>query len=346
MRVAASRSQRVRSDFAADAGHASANLLGTSRPAVGLHTLMLALFVLDLAPVAEGSTPADALRNSVELARTVERLGFHRHWVAEHHDMPGIASSSPAVLIAHLADATSTLRVGSGGVMLPNHSALTVAEQFGMLEAMHPGRIDLGIGRAPGTDPLTARALRRGDSSFTEDEFPAQLVELLGFFSGHFPEGHPYRHVTAVPALGYSPALWLLGSSDYSANVVGLLGLPFSFAHHFSSGGTDTAVGGLPRGVPAVGGAGGALRHARRERRVRRDGGSGAMARRVGPVGLRAAAHRPPAGFHHRRKPRHTSTAPSSSTSPGRGRRPTSSGTRSRCAPSWARSPTERGPTS
>jgi luciferase family oxidoreductase group 1 len=200
------------------------------------------LSVLDLAPVAEGSTPADALRNSVELARTVERLGFHRHWVAEHHNMPGIASSSPAVLIAHLADATSTIRVGSGGVMLPNPSALAVAEQFGMLEAMHPGRIDLGIGRAPGTDPLTARALRRGNGVFTEDEFPAQLVELLGYFSGDFPEGHPYRHVTAVPALGYSPALWLLGSSDYSANVAGLLGLPFSFAHHFSSGDTDAAV--------------------------------------------------------------------------------------------------------
>jgi len=207
-----------------------------------LHTVMPMLSVLDLAPVAEGSTPADALRNSVELGRTVERLGFHRHWVAEHHNMPGIASSSPAVLIAHLADATSTIRVGSGGVMLPNHSALAVAEQFGMLEAMHPGRIDLGIGRAPGTDPLTARALRGGNGVFTEDEFPAQLVELLGYFSGDFPEGHPYRHVTAVPALGYSPALWLLGSSDYSANVAGLLGLPFSFAHHFSSGDTDAAV--------------------------------------------------------------------------------------------------------
>ena len=203
---------------------------------------MPVLSVLDLAPVAEGSTPADALRNSVELARTAERLGFHRHWVAEHHNMPGIASSSPAVLIAHLADATSTIRVGSGGVMLPNHSALAVAEQFGMLEAMHPGRIDLGLGRAPGTDPLTARALRRGNGVFTEDEFPAQLVELLGYFSGHFPEGHPYRNVTAVPALGYSPALWLLGSSSYSANVAGLLGLPFSYAHHFSSGGTDAAV--------------------------------------------------------------------------------------------------------
>jgi len=200
------------------------------------------LSVLDLAPVPEGSTPADALRSSIELSRLVERLGFHRHWVAEHHNMPGIASASPAVLIAHLANATSTIRVGAGGVMLPNHASLTVAEQFGMLEALHPGRVDLGIGRAPGTDPLTARALRRSDRAFTEDEFPAQLVELLGYFSGRFPAGHPYRDITAVPALGYSPALWLLGSSDYSAHVAGVLGLPFSFAHHFASAGTDAGV--------------------------------------------------------------------------------------------------------
>src|SRR5215211_2073553 len=142
------------------------------------------LSVLDLAPVSEGSTPADALRNSIELARTAEVLGYHRHWVAEHHNMPGIASSSPAVLLAHLASATSTIRVGSGGVMLPNHAALTIAEQFGTLEALHPGRVDLGIGRAPGTDQLTARALRRTGALFSEEEFPAQLVELLGYFSG------------------------------------------------------------------------------------------------------------------------------------------------------------------
>jgi len=156
--------------------------------------------------------------------------------------MPGIASSAPAVLLAHLASATSTIRVGSGGVMLPNHASLVVAEQFGMLEALHPGRIDLGIGRAPGTDQVTASALRRTRSPFTEDEFPNQLVELLGYFSGRFPENHPYRHITAVPGLGYSPALWLLGSSDYSATVAGVLGLPFSFAHHFAATGTDAAV--------------------------------------------------------------------------------------------------------
>jgi luciferase family oxidoreductase group 1 len=184
------------------------------------------LSVLDLAPVATGSTVGDALRNSVDLARHVERLGYRRHWVAEHHNMPGIASSAPAVLIAHLAAATTTLRVGSGGVMLPNHQPLVVAEQFGMLEALHPGRIDLGIGRAPGTDQVTAYALRRTLDP-AADDLPLQLRELMAFFSGTVPR------ITAVPGAGNMPAVWLLGSSDFSARLAGELGLPFSFAHHF-----------------------------------------------------------------------------------------------------------------
>jgi len=184
------------------------------------------LSVLDLAPVASGSTVAAALRNSLDLARHVERLGYLRHWVAEHHNMPGIASSAPAVLIAHLASVTSTLRVGSGGVMLPNHQPLVIAEQFGMLEALHPGRIDLGIGRAPGTDQVTAYALRRSLDPAAED-LPTQLAELRAFFSGTFPQ------ITAVPGAGHSPAIWLLGSSDFSARLAAELGLPFSFAHHF-----------------------------------------------------------------------------------------------------------------
>ena len=197
------------------------------------------LSVLDLAPVSEGSTPADALRNSLDLVAEAERLGYTRYWVAEHHNMPGIASSSPAVLLAHLASVTSTLRVGSGGVMLPNHSALVVAEQFGMLEALHPGRIDLGIGRAPGTDQLTAQALRRTTNpQGMVDEFPDQLVELFGYFDGRWPAGHRFAHITATPALGYRPALWLLGSSDYGAHAAGVMGLPYSFAHHFASGNT------------------------------------------------------------------------------------------------------------
>ncbi len=201
-----------------------------------------ALSVLDLAPVSSGATPADALRSSLDLAHHIDELGFTRYWVAEHHNMPGIASSSPAVLIAHLAGVTSRLRLGSGGVMLPNHSPLTVAEQFGMLEALHPGRIDLGLGRAPGTDGLTARALRRGRATDDVDDFPRQLAELTGYFDGSFADAHPFGTIHAVPARGYRPALWLLGSSDFSAHLAGELGLPFSFAHHFAAGNTMAAV--------------------------------------------------------------------------------------------------------
>ena len=149
--------------------------------------------------------------------------------------MPGIASSAPPVLIGHIADATTTMRVGSGGVMLPNHVSLVVAEQFGMLEALHPGRIDLGIGRAPGTDQVTAAALRRSPEALSADDFPDQLMDLLGFFTGRWPENHPFAQITAVPGRGNLPAMWLLGSSGYSAQVAGLLGLPFAFAHHFSA---------------------------------------------------------------------------------------------------------------
>jgi len=191
--------------------------------------------VLDLAPVPDGGNAGDALRATIDLAKRAEHLGFHRFWVAEHHNMPGIASSAPPVLIGHIADATQVIRVGSGGVMLPNHVSLVVAEQFGMLEALHPGRIDLGIGRAPGTDQVTAAALRRSPEALSADDFPEQLVDLLGFFTGNWPDGHQFAQITAVPGLGHQPAIWLLGSSGYSAQVAGLLGLPFAFAHHFSA---------------------------------------------------------------------------------------------------------------
>ncbi|HEV7824444.1 MAG TPA: LLM class flavin-dependent oxidoreductase [Mycobacteriales bacterium] len=200
------------------------------------------LSVLDLASVGTGTSPGQALHDSVELARQAERLGYHRFWVAEHHGMPGIASSAPAILIGQAAAATETIRVGSGGVMLPNHPPLVVAEQFGTLEAMFNGRIDLGIGRAPGTDPHTARALRRSTGPLSADDFPRQLSELVAFFRGDFPEGHPYRSVVPVPGQGYEPAIWLLGSSGYSAQVAGLLGLPFAFAHHFSAENTLPAL--------------------------------------------------------------------------------------------------------
>ncbi|WP_020499588.1 LLM class flavin-dependent oxidoreductase [Sciscionella marina] len=194
------------------------------------------LSVLDLAPVTSGSTASEAITNSTEAIRHAERLGFTRYWVAEHHNMPGIASSAPSVLIGHLADATERIRVGSGGVMLPNHPPLVVAEQFGLLTAMHPDRIDLGIGRAPGTDPATAAALRRSAAGLSAEDFPQQLRQLIDFFEAE-SDG-----ITAVPAPGNRPPLWLLGSSGYSAQVAGLLGIPFAFAHHFSAANTLPAL--------------------------------------------------------------------------------------------------------
>ncbi len=194
------------------------------------------LSVLDLAPAARDATATEALHNTTELAKRVEDLGYARLWVAEHHNMPSIASSSPAVLIAHLAASTSTIRVGSGGVMLPNHAPLVVAEQFGTLEALHPGRIDLGIGRAPGTDQRTALALRRTTAGLSAEAFPQELGDLIGYFEGD------NDLIQAVPGKGNEPAIWLLGSSGFSAQLAGLLGLPFSFAHHFSSANTVPAL--------------------------------------------------------------------------------------------------------
>lgn len=193
------------------------------------------LSVLDLAVVPSGSTSAQALRDCVALARQVEALGYTRFWVAEHHGMVGVASSAPAVLIGAVAAATSTIRVGSGGVMLPNHAPMVVAEQFGMLEALHPGRIDLGIGRAPGTDQQTARALRR-TADLSAEDFPQDLLQLRAFFAGTEPG------LTAVPAQGNTPGLYLLGSSGFSARLAGMLGLPFAFAHHFSGENTLPAL--------------------------------------------------------------------------------------------------------
>ncbi len=196
------------------------------------------LSVLDLATVSTGSTPARALSETVRLAPIVERLGYRRLWVAEHHGMPAVASSAPAVLIAHLATATSTLRVGSGGVMLPNHAPLVVAEQFATLEALHPGRIDLGLGRAPGTDQVTARALRHG-RDLNAERFPEDVVELIRYL---LDSDSPPTHPSAVPGRGYLPEVWLLGSSLFSAQLAGMLGLPFSFAYHFAPKLLDAAL--------------------------------------------------------------------------------------------------------
>lgn len=203
------------------------------------------LSVLDLATVGSGLTATDALRTTAELAKLAEGRGYHRLWVAEHHSMPGVASSSPAVILAHLAAHTERIRLGSGGVMLPNHPPLVIAEQFGTLHALAPGRIDLGLGRAPGTDGATATALRRGRTDGA-DAFPQQIAELVRFLDDDFPEGHPYTRIHAVPgpAQGSSdrPPVWLLGSSGFSAELAGRLGLPFAFAHHFSAENTLPAL--------------------------------------------------------------------------------------------------------
>jgi len=190
--------------------------------------LTIPLSVLDLAPIPAGSTPGDALRNSLDLARHAERLGYRRHWVAEHHNMQGIASAATAVVVGHLAAGTSTIRVGAGGIMLPNHSPLVIAEQFGTLESLYPGRIDLGLGRAPGTDQLTARALRRDPMS--ANEFP-QDVRDLQFLFGPVQPGQAIR---AVPGAGLEVPLWILGSSTFGARLAAALGLPYAFASHFA----------------------------------------------------------------------------------------------------------------
>ncbi|WP_274630448.1 LLM class flavin-dependent oxidoreductase [Arvimicrobium flavum] len=190
---------------------------------------MTVLSVLDLSPVPEGSRPAQSLANTVDLARHVEALGYHRYWLAEHHNMPGIASAATSVVIAHVAAATTRIRVGAGGIMLPNHSPLVIAEQFGTLAAFHPGRIDLGLGRAPGTDMATARALRRhlqGDV----DSFPQDVVELINYFA----PAEPGQRIRAVPGEGEEVEVWVLGSSTYGAQLAAMLGLPYAFASHFA----------------------------------------------------------------------------------------------------------------
>ena len=192
---------------------------------------MTPLSVLDLSPVIEGSDVSQSLAASLDLARHVERLGFRRYWLAEHHNMPGIASAATAVVIAHVAAGTSTIRVGSGGIMLPNHAPLLIAEQFGTLAALHPGRIDLGIGRAPGTDQVTAHAMRRSMSSGV-DNFPQDVVELINYFAPA-EEG---QRVRAVPGEGLNVPVWILGSSTYGAQLAAILGLPYAFASHFSPG--------------------------------------------------------------------------------------------------------------
>ncbi|HWT12841.1 MAG TPA: LLM class flavin-dependent oxidoreductase, partial [Allosphingosinicella sp.] len=190
---------------------------------------MIPLSVLDLAPIAEGSDAGQALRGARELARHAERLGYRRFWMAEHHSMPGIASAATAVALAFVAEGTSRIRIGAGGIMLPNHSPLQVAEQFGTLASLHPGRIDLGVGRAPGTDQAAAYAMRRNLAS-DPDRFPSDVVELIDYFRPASPD----RKVRAIPGEGLDVPVWILGSSLFGAQLAALLGLPYAFASHFA----------------------------------------------------------------------------------------------------------------
>ncbi|WP_138470964.1 LLM class flavin-dependent oxidoreductase [Poseidonocella sp. HB161398] len=197
---------------------------------------MLPYSLLDLSPIPEGATPADALANTLDLARHAEALGYTRYWLAEHHNSTGIASAATAVVIGQVAAHTKTIRVGAGGIMLPNHSPLVIAEQFGTLETLFPGRIDLGLGRAPGTDQLTARALRRGQDR--SDQFPNDVVELIGYLG----EPDPGQKIVAVPGAGTQVPVWMLGSSLFGAQLAAHLGLPYAFASHFAPDALEDAV--------------------------------------------------------------------------------------------------------
>src|SRR3954468_14139416 len=189
---------------------------------------MVPLSVLDLSPIVEGGDAAHSLANTLDLARHAEQWGYRRYWLAEHHNMPGIASAATSIVIAHVAQGTRTIRVGAGGIMLPNHSPLAIAEQFGTLESLFPGRIDLGLGRAPGSDGLTARALRRSALADAADAFPQDVLELIAYFRG---DAGPIR---AVPGAGLPVPIWILGSSTFGAQLAAALGLPYSFASHFA----------------------------------------------------------------------------------------------------------------
>jgi luciferase family oxidoreductase group 1 len=195
------------------------------------------LSVLDQAPIRKGGTATQAIAETIELARHADRLGYHRYWLAEHHSSSSLACASPEILVAAVADRTERIRVGTGGVMLPHYSALKVAETFRMLEALHPGRIDLGLGRAPGSDLVTARALAHGSGQISIEQYPEQVLDLLGYLEGRLPDGHPFRAVHAMPAGPSIPELWLLGSGPDSAQIAAYFGLPFSFAHFITQRG-------------------------------------------------------------------------------------------------------------
>jgi luciferase family oxidoreductase group 1 len=205
---------------------------------------MTRLSVLDQSPIRSGATASDAVRETIELARLADRLGYHRYWLAEHHSSGGLAGSTPEILVGHVAGETKRIRVGSGGVMLSHYSALKVAENFRMLETLYPGRIDLGIGRAPGSDQLTAMALAHGPGALGIDQFPAQVRDVIGYIEGALPAEHPFARVTAMPSGPTEPEIWLLGSSDQSAAMAAHFGCAFSFAHFIVDRGGEMVMAG------------------------------------------------------------------------------------------------------
>jgi luciferase family oxidoreductase group 1 len=247
--------------------------------------LVIPFSVLDLAPINQGSDAADAFRNSLDLAQHAERWNYRRFWLAEHHNMPGIASAATAVVIGYIAGGTQTIRVGSGGVMLPNHAPLVIAEQFGTLESLYGGRIDLGLGRAPGTDQRTARALRR-DLAAAAENFPHDVMELQALLG----PVQPHQMVRAVPGAGLRVPIWLLGSSTFSAQLAAMLGLPFAFA----PGRADPGAGCIPYQVSAVGAASGAIRDGWRQCFRSRYGCRGAPSDHVAATAVRQPAARYP----------------------------------------------------
>ena len=231
---------------------------------------MIPLSILDLSPVSAGIPAAQSLRNSLDLARFADGLGYVRYWVAEHHNLPAIASSAPDIMIGQIAAVTQNMRIGSGGVMLPNHAPLMVAERFKVLEALYPGRIDLGLGRAPGTDPATSYMLRRRQGISEEDDFLDRFNELMLLETRGFPAGHPFHNVHAMPSDVPLPPIYLLGSSDYSAQLAGQIGAAYSFAHHFATFPRRRSDAALPRQFPALALARQALRHSRHACGLRR----------------------------------------------------------------------------
>ena len=249
----------------------------------------LRLNVLDQSPISEGSTGADALHNTLDLAQLADRLGYGRYWVAEHHATPMLACASPEVLIGPIAAATERLRVGSGGVMLPHYSPLKVAERFSILSGLYPGRIDLGIGRAPGTDRLTMLALQRDRRQPSPDDFPEQLTELLALLEDRIPADHPFARLAALPGGPHRPEVWLLGSSPQSAIWAAELGLPYSFADFINPGGAEIAAE-YRRRFRETGRAEGPL-VPRRDGDLRRDRRGGGAARGERPDGVLASAH-------------------------------------------------------